>query len=82
MALYYSSYCERLHLIRAQLPRAFRDKLHIDAQFDPVHLRAIARFVDKQGRMFECHLEDIEVGGYERQLKIPDSFLAHLSAVL
>lgn len=84
LPLYEPFNADLFHMIRDQLPRALQDKLNIEVSSDPYHLRTRAVFVEVEGqkRRFDCVLEDIDVGGRKLALKIPETFLAHLSAVL
>lgn len=67
--------------VRDQLPRVLQEKMSVTVESDAYHLRTRAYFADGV-RKFECLLEMQDFGGRQIACKIPDSFLAHLSAVL
>jgi hypothetical protein len=68
--------------VRDQLPRRLQELVTVDVISDAYHLRTTARFYAEKDRRFECLLEMQDFGGRQIACKIPDSFLAHLSAVL
>lgn len=68
----------RMSMYRAQwhdqLPVRVRDQLFIILYSDSHHLRTRIRLLAKDGRKFECALD--------QDYKMPDHFVAHLCAVV
>lgn len=67
--------------VRDQLPRVLREKLTVTIESDAFYLRTRASFFDGT-RHYECILEPQKFGDRTIACKIPDTFIAHLSAVL
>lgn len=68
-------------LVEEQLPQRLRDKLHIDVQSDPFHLRTTVVFTSRSDTRIrhECELESIRNDDARSlALKISDKDIAHL----
>lgn len=68
-------------LVEEQLPPRLRDKLHINVQSDPYHLRTTVTFTSKADTrvQHECELEPIRCNDARSlALKISDKDIAHL----
>jgi epoxyqueuosine reductase QueG len=68
--------------VTSQLPRQVANKVSVAVESDAYHLRTKARFKDDRGRIHECELEEVQLGSRRMMCRIPENFIAHLSAVV
>lgn len=71
-----------ISIVHAQLPVGLRDKLSVDVESDPYHLRVKAKFKDQQHRTWEVSLIEEMFEGVPLRCKVPDEFIAQLCAAV
>ena len=77
----YNTAVDIMQIVASQIPRTVLEKIEFDLESDAYFLSTTVVVTLPGGRELKQKLEPMPVGGFMRNLKVPDEFLALLSVM-